>query len=210
MIKIIHHYIRKILDSFRDTIRVIKHYDLIKLNGYIIIFKIFIIKFFYSFSFIRNFKKIIYKNEVINSVFFEKNLVNIDEDLKQIDELGYSKIYNIKNKTKNQILDIVLNSENLDLKKIDFPVPEILKKKDEELEEYFKRLKQKRVSRVTGSINLKNNSILREFLTSKEIYKAKLDRIGDAPFLFDLSNEIALDIDWLPDFEMAETLYKVK
>lgn len=48
------------------------------------------------------------------------------------------------------------------------------------------------------------------FLTSKEIYKAKLDRIGDAPFLFDLSNEIALDIDWLPDFEMAETLYKVK
>ena len=91
MIKLFSHYIRKILDSFRDSIRVIKHYDLIKLNGHILIFKIFIIKFFYSFSFIRNFKKIIYRNEIINSDFFEKNLVNINEDLKQIDELGYLK-----------------------------------------------------------------------------------------------------------------------
>ena len=169
MIKIFSHYIRKILDSFRDSIRVIKHYDLIKHNGYIIIFKIFIIKFFYSFSFIRNFKKIIYRNEIINSNFFEKDSVNIDEDLKQIDELGYSKIYNIKDKTKNQILDMVLNCENLDLKKIDFPISEILKKKDEELEEYLERLKEKKVSRITGSIDLKNNSILRELLTSTEM-----------------------------------------
>ena len=139
MIKLFSHYIRKILDSFRDSIRVIKHYDLIKLNGHIIIFKIFIIKFFYSFSFIRNFKKIIYRNEILNSDFFEKNLINIDEDLKQIDELGYSKIYNVKDKTKKKILDMVLNCENLDLKKIDFPISEILKKKNEELEEYLEK-----------------------------------------------------------------------
>ena len=48
------------------------------------------------------------------------------------------------------------------------------------------------------------------FITSREIYQAKLDRIGDAPFLFSLSNEIAFDIDWPTDFEMAETLYKAR
>ena len=48
------------------------------------------------------------------------------------------------------------------------------------------------------------------FITSREIYQAKLDRIGDTPFLFSLSNEIAFDIDWPPDFEMAETLYKAR
>ena len=48
------------------------------------------------------------------------------------------------------------------------------------------------------------------FITSREIYQAKLDRIGDAPLLFSLTNEIAFDIDWPPDFEMAETLYKAR
>lgn len=48
------------------------------------------------------------------------------------------------------------------------------------------------------------------FLTSKAIYKANLDRIGNAPFLFSLSNETAFDIDWLPDFEMAETIFKAR
>ena len=66
MINLLTHYIRKLLDSFRDTIKIIKHFDLIKLNGKLIIFKIFVIRFFYSFGFIRNFKKVLYKNEPVN------------------------------------------------------------------------------------------------------------------------------------------------
>ena len=45
------------------------------------------------------------------------------------------------------------------------------------------------------------------FIASKAIYVNNMDRIGDAPYLFQLSNEIAFDIDWMPDFRLAETLY---
>ena len=45
------------------------------------------------------------------------------------------------------------------------------------------------------------------FITSKAIYQNRLDRIGDTPYLFQLSDEIAFDIDWVPDFEIAEAIY---
>jgi len=48
------------------------------------------------------------------------------------------------------------------------------------------------------------------FLASKSIYERDMDRIGDKPCLFQLSSEIAFDIDWLPDFKMAEALYRVR
>ena len=43
-----------LLDALRDTYKVCKYFNLIKLNNYFITIKIFIIKFFYSFEFIRN------------------------------------------------------------------------------------------------------------------------------------------------------------
>lgn len=46
------------------------------------------------------------------------------------------------------------------------------------------------------------------FIASKDIYKKHMDRIGLKPFLFQLSEEISFDIDWLPDFRMAEALFK--
>ena len=46
------------------------------------------------------------------------------------------------------------------------------------------------------------------FIASKEIYKKCMDRIGLTPYLFQLSEDISFDIDWLPDFRMAEALYK--
>lgn len=45
------------------------------------------------------------------------------------------------------------------------------------------------------------------FLTSKRVYQTNLDRIGNVPFLFQLSEEIAFDIDWYADFKIAESLY---
>ena len=45
------------------------------------------------------------------------------------------------------------------------------------------------------------------FLTSKEIYKRRFDRIGENPFLFELDQEIAYDIDWPADFRIAEAMY---
>lgn len=45
------------------------------------------------------------------------------------------------------------------------------------------------------------------FLTSKDIYRKNIDRIGNNPYLFELGDEIAFDIDWLPDYKIAEALY---
>ena len=45
------------------------------------------------------------------------------------------------------------------------------------------------------------------FLTKKNIYQTNNDRIGDKPYLFELSDDIAFDIDWLPDYKIAEALY---
>ena len=46
------------------------------------------------------------------------------------------------------------------------------------------------------------------FIASKAIYENKLDRIGDKPYLYELNDEIAFDIDWLTDFRMAEAMYR--
>lgn len=48
------------------------------------------------------------------------------------------------------------------------------------------------------------------FLTSKSIYEKNIDRIGNNPYLFELTEETAFDIDWLPDFKLAESLYQVR
>ena len=48
------------------------------------------------------------------------------------------------------------------------------------------------------------------FLASKDIYKKRDDRIGNAPYLCQLNDEIAFDIDWLEDFKIAEALYYSK
>lgn len=46
------------------------------------------------------------------------------------------------------------------------------------------------------------------FLTTREIYRQRSDRIGATPYLFQLDPECAFDIDWLSDFTMAEAIYK--
>ena len=45
------------------------------------------------------------------------------------------------------------------------------------------------------------------FITSREIYQGKKDRIGYTPYLFQLENEIGFDIDWPSDFKTAEKIY---
>ena len=61
--------IRKFLDSYRDTKKVVNFFELYKWNDSLIYIKIFAIKFFYSFSKLRNFKKI--KLSKKSSSYFE-------------------------------------------------------------------------------------------------------------------------------------------
>ena len=46
------------------------------------------------------------------------------------------------------------------------------------------------------------------FITSKEIYKKRMDRVGIKPYLYQLSEEVSFDIDWWPDFGMAEAIFQ--
>ena len=45
------------------------------------------------------------------------------------------------------------------------------------------------------------------FIADIEIYKSLNDRVGEKPFLYELSEKQAFDIDWEDDFEIAEILW---
>lgn len=45
------------------------------------------------------------------------------------------------------------------------------------------------------------------FIADIEIYKSLSDRIGDSPFLYQLSEKESFDIDWNDDFDIAEVLW---
>jgi CMP-N-acetylneuraminic acid synthetase len=45
------------------------------------------------------------------------------------------------------------------------------------------------------------------FMADSEIYRSKLDRIGENPYMMTLSNLIAHDIDWEEDWTIAEQIY---
>lgn len=163
--------IRHILDSFRDTSRIIKHFELIKLNGIFIIFKIFYIRFFYSISFIRNYPKNNLKLEKlkINKYFEQTDTGN--NFLIDIDKRGYSDKLKLKKEFQIEFLNEILKSKNLDNKKLKYPTSTLLKKENENLHNYFDRLKNLEVSRITGFIDLnsKTSSKIKDFLISHEI-----------------------------------------
>ncbi|WZL88725.1 hypothetical protein VS868_14100 [Salinimicrobium sp. 3283s] len=45
------------------------------------------------------------------------------------------------------------------------------------------------------------------FITPKEIYKSKGDRVGEKPYLFEMNKLTSLDVDWEEDFKIAEAVY---
>lgn len=45
------------------------------------------------------------------------------------------------------------------------------------------------------------------FIADINVYKSLNDRIGNKPFLYELSDKQAFDIDWEDDFEIAEVLW---
>ena len=84
--------IRKVLDSYRDTIKIQQFLNLKSLNGSLIGLKIFFIKFFYSFSFLRNFrgpKYIKIRSSKTDQNFFLNEQVDINKTVAQIDKDGF-------------------------------------------------------------------------------------------------------------------------
>ena len=46
------------------------------------------------------------------------------------------------------------------------------------------------------------------YIFSEEIIRRRHNRVGDRPYLFEMSKEESQDIDWPIDFELAEYLFK--
>lgn len=161
-------FLKVLLDSIRDSIKTIKYFNLVKINGYSVIVKLFIIKFFYSFSFIRNLKKIkLHSNKSIKP-YFANDVLDIDKELIKINKVGFSEIFNLKKNfiedLKKEILD---NRNNIETKKkIDI---NLFKEQNESLLEYINRLKKNNISRLTGVINIKKSNCLKNILLSKEV-----------------------------------------
>ena len=168
--KIFKYGIRIFLDAYRDTIRIIKYFDLIKINGIFIIPKLYLIRLVYTFSFFRNLIKIKIKdNESFDNYFINKNIFT--ENLtKKIDEYGCSSTYILKKNLISDIKNEIFEIKDLDYKKDKFLDKNILaKKKEEDLNLYFDRLHVENISRVTGFIDLNKNSKIKDFLTSQPV-----------------------------------------
>ena len=160
--------IRLFLDAFRDTIKVINHFELIKINNRLIYFKLFLIKFFFSNQWIRNLiktKKVELKNLKENQTFNGST----SQILASLDMKGYSELFNLNDTKLKELKTLVYESEDYDRKKINSKNFSLKKKYNEGEQQYFDRLRSNGISRLTGTINLNNNNSLLEIILSKSV-----------------------------------------
>jgi hypothetical protein len=165
--KLITFVIRIFLDAYRDTKRVVQYFNLIEINGLSVVPKFFFIRLFFSFSTVRNFKKIeIIKNVFFNN-FFEQNNVSSENIAIQIDKLGYSDTYTLKENYTNDVIKEIFVNQEIKYKKSNNDSTYLKKMENEDLNSYLARLKKKNVSRITGFIDLNNFGQIRKLLTSE-------------------------------------------
>ena len=174
--------IRKVLDSYRDTIKIQQFLNLKSLNGSLIGLKIFFIKFFYSFSFLRNFrgpKYIKIRSSKTDQNFFLNEQVDINKTVAQIDKDGFSNFLTLKNFLINSFEKLVLESKNHDLQKIpDSAKTHIFKNEQETKDCYFKRIQSLGISRITGYVDLNKENCISNFLLSDTCVKLAKSYLG--------------------------------
>jgi len=186
------------LDALRDTKKIIKYFNLLKKNSLLVIPKIFLIRFLYSFQAIRNLHKIsLKKNEEFKFNFIDNEFINLNEVVKDMDKDGYSKIFIIKKDILEKIRELAFLSRNIDIKKNNFDKTQLIKKPNEDLDHYFKRIKLLDVSRFTSTLNLKEDSILKDFLLSEPILSIAKSYLDTRDFsinaTFFVSNPLKID-----------------
>lgn len=164
-------FVRLSLDAVRDTKKIIKYFDLINLNGYSVILKIFYIRFFFSFENIRNLQKIKKISKKYKSYFFDdsNNILDIENISKEMDQIGFSELFNLKKEFIEKIKEYVFSSKNITVKNQIVNKDILLKKNNESLDDYFLRLKKLNISRFTGTIDIRKNSDLKDLLLSEPI-----------------------------------------
>ena len=157
------------LDGVRDTVKVVMYFNLIKHNNFFVLFNFFFIRLFCTFSSIRNFKKVKTNKLICKEIYFDDSKINIGKIINDMDDSGYSKLLKLKSNYVKDIKELIFKNQNYDLKKIKKYDEDLKKNLDESLNEYLFRLKKLKISRLTGTINLKEENILKDILTSKTI-----------------------------------------
>jgi hypothetical protein len=162
-------FLKITLDAIRDTIKIIKYFNLIKLNGYGIIVKLFFIRYFFSFNYLRNLTKISKNIKDIECNFLNKKNFDVTKAVKEVDKFGFSKTFQLNASQVEEIKKYVFDENNINIKKNNTNKNDLLKKNNEDLSSYFKRLQKENISRFTGSINLSKESTLRDVIFSNSI-----------------------------------------
>lgn len=161
--------LKLLLDAVRDTLKIVKHFNLIKHNNFLVIFKMFIIRFFFSFSSLRSFQKIKSSNYKSSEIYFENSEINVQKISNEIDNSGHANSLILKKSYVEELKTLIFQNQNFDLKKISKKNFNLKKSKDESENDYINRLKLLNISRLTGTINLNNENILKNILTSRSV-----------------------------------------
>ena len=108
------------------------------------------------------------KIDISESTLFNQkfDIVNIIEE---VDEKGHSEIYKLNDQQIEKIKDEVYRSRDFDLSKLKDPTSNLIKISNESEENYFKRLSKTGISRLTGTVDLKKDSGLKEIALSKPL-----------------------------------------
>ena len=91
---------KHLLDSIRDSYKVYKYFNLKRHNNFLILLKIFVIRFFYSFEGIRNKIKPKFpsKETRLKDNLFSDEKLNSYKIINDIDKKGYSETFLLKKK----------------------------------------------------------------------------------------------------------------
>ena len=165
---------KHLLDSIRDSYKVYKYFNLKRYNNFLILLKIFIIRFFYSYEGIRNKIKPKFpsKETRLKDNLFSDEKLNSYKIINDIDKKGYSETFLLKKKITDNILKESLDNDEFVLNKIDpnIKVKDLKILENENIDSYIKRLSSHKISRLTKTINLSNKkSELNKLIMSDEV-----------------------------------------
>ena len=165
---------KHLLDSIRDSYKVYKYFNLKRYNNFLILLKIFIIRFFYSYEGIRNKIKPKFpsKETRLKDNLFSDEKLNSYKIINDIDKKGYSETFLLKKKVTDNILKESLHKDEFVLNKIDpnIKVKDLKILENENINNYIKRLSNYKISRLTKTLNLSNKkSELNKLIMSDEV-----------------------------------------
>jgi len=165
---------KHLLDSIRDSYKVYKYFNLKRYNNFLILLKIFVIRFFYSFEGIRNKIKPKFpsKETRLKDNLFSDEKLNSYKIINDIDKKGYSETFLLKKKITDNILKESLDNDEFVLNKIDpnIKVKDLKILENENIDSYIKKLPSHKISRLTKTINLSNKkSELNKLIMSDEV-----------------------------------------